>query len=74
LPAGAPAQLANFVELSVVRDPTARASAASLASLPFNPRATDSEFERFLRSLMPMVRRGRPASCDADELVDKLDQ
>lgn len=50
LPAGAPAQLATFVELSVQRDPAARASAATLAALPFSPRATGPDLEMFLRS------------------------
>jgi serine/threonine protein kinase len=56
LPAGEPAQLATFVELSVLRDPAARASVATLAALPFSPRATSSEFESFLRT----VRIGEP--------------
>jgi hypothetical protein len=68
LPAGAPAQLAEFVELSVVRDAAARASAAALAALPFTPRATTSELELFLRSLKPT------SPLVAEEPSEKLDQ
>lgn len=65
LPAGAPDQLARFVELSVQRDAEARASAAELAALPFDPRATDKQLAMFLRSPKPLpLTKAEPSAVE----------